>query len=1591
MNSNLLLTEKALDALEQIEARGLVWGLVDNALSDEEVAAALREVLNDPRYGALRADPACNFSTSKDLRQALVELHMLFQVPATPGAPVRWRTRMAEGMRLMARLRQMFPKHDGPTSWAAAPALVADYRFLWRPRQYPKRDQTSAQVMETIGDKVSTPGVLDAVRHWLDKVTGTVRLASFQTESAARVLGGLESGIHRATLVSAGTGSGKTLAFYLPALSWLANQRKSTPHHGGVRVLALYPRNELLKDQLREVFDQCRRFDDFLSPHGVAPLRVGVLFGSVPHKATSAFSGVQSWPGDARDRTCPFFRCPQCTGEMLLKRADLEAGVQRLVCRSCGNCVDDRQLAFTREAMKKAPPDVLFTSVEMLNQSLGDNDSRHLFGLGPQAYRTPDLVLLDEVHLYAGTFGAQVGYLLRRWRNLSGGRSSFVGLSATITEGQSFFAALTGLDATAVEEISPKPDQMEEEGAEYMLALRGDPVSQTALLSASIQSLMLASRLLQPRDGYNKNNHPFCGWRSFAFTDQLDAANRLYRDLLDAEGRFPNGAEKPTRNGHSPVLANLRRSDGSPGRRYQAGQDWRIVQDAQHNLAKGQEIARTTSYDTGVSIRSQIVVATAALEVGFDDPDVGVVLQHKAPRDVAQFLQRKGRAGRTRHMRPWTVVVLSDYGRDRLAYQAYDQLFNPILPPRQLPMSNRYVQRMQAVFALFDHLGERTQNDPTGMSVWRAMGGPGKDTAPEGWSEEGFAELKALAREELPSTVPGWKSLQSRARKLSPGGPNPWAGANWLQGKLQRRRLLEELVQILRDPDVANAWAARLSSMLGLPRDDVELLQWSHPRPVMLGAIPTAVRRLATNWRWHETAGGDFSARQPLPDFVPAALFSDLSLPELCVTVPERMRHSGAHYMPVQQGLTEFAPGRVSMRFDDALWLGVDAAELDVLLALGQEVVEQDVQVGRWYMLHPQAKFRHSEAPTGEGYAAFTPVTSHLMSASPMRTGSVTGAPWQVGRTSNARLHWASHLQMPKRGTDLQPPVTIGIASLFSRVQACTHAGQSAALVRRYAVGSRAGLRLEKGRDRHALTVEWRFMNGAEPCAIGFDIDTDALIFSLNLPTELHSTIDWSDERRTRAARSARFNWEAQHGTGLMAAVGNPFLRIWLCQIFETAALLVAGERGDLSAALDALAAGHEHDVLRQVLHTVFQAPEEDASESAEDKSDKLRQALDAELRDPVVLQALRATSGVLIDPMGPDWNAWLSMVVRTTLGAAILEAIQQACPQIDGDSLVVDIDPGPGADGVSPAGREIWVSEVNPGGNGLIEQVVDLMATHPEALYHHIEAALSESEFEVTERQLRETLQLLSGGNEGEDVREAFAAVRTAMSSAQARNRFADLRVMLVQKGQAVFHSYAVALSLRLLRHGSPPELDALLSRVLDTWDALEAHHGIEVDLRLVCAQFSNDKRLDDALLAAQFDLPSGDRRAWRFSVLQGILWARGHALRGVVLPLPNRYSDAAAVSERLLLGQWLTPREVPIDPGHPGWQKVLRERLVQRSRATVAVPAAHAAKWLPVVVREVVTEPVQFAYLNVYARLRAVKRVNGQIEWTFEIPESV
>lgn len=1562
LKPDLALVEKAIDQLERREVRVLVWGLVDTALSGEEVDGTLRDILNENQDLAAHSD--CTLDTESSFRQRLLDLGHLIEVLGRPLAPVHYRTRMAEGVRLFARLRQLFPgKHEG-AGWVSGATLVADYRLLWRPRKYPARDLTPDAAHAAIAARVADPRLLAAVKRWLDEGDASWRFARFQIDASARILDGLSMRSPRGTLVAAGTGSGKTLAFYLPALAWLCAERKAQSRSRGVRVLALYPRNELLKDQLAEVYGQARKFDEELGRVGTT-LSVGVLFGDTP---TTVRQIRPQW--EKTKGACPFFRCPRCNGELHLQNDQVAEADARLTCRSCGTTVDSRQMRFTRRSMMDDPPDILFTSVEMMNQRMADSSMRHLFGLGPLAERTPALMLLDEVHLYTGTFGAQVAHLLRRWSHLTRRQTQFVGLSATISEGAAFFASLVGLDRSVIEEITPSADHMASEGAEYMLALRGDPVSQAALLSTSIQALMLASRLLDRREQFGKDKRPFAGWRSFAFTDQLDATNRLFYDLRDAEGLTAQGYPA-TQRAPNGGLAFLRRSSPDQ-RRYEGGQDWRMLEDNGHALTTRHRVERTTSLDTGVSHEAEIVVATAALEVGYDDPAVGVVLQHKAPRDMAQFLQRKGRAGRTRHMRPWTIMVLSDYGRDRLAYQAYEQFFDPELPPRELPLGNRYIRRMQATYALIDYLGVDMQaGEPTG-SVWRDLAEPQIQRF-EHWSVAAVAGVKAL-RPDFPLTPQEWKSYASRALQQSPD-KNKWDGKNWLQADIRRRHLVARLAEILKDPNRSEELARHLSHALALPREDVDVLLWDHPRPLLLSAVPTALRRLATNWRAHGEPQADRADRHPLPEFIPGTLFSDLALPEVQLL--------GGRYddvaLPVLQALNEMAPGKVSRRFDDALWLGPTEAELTAELDAGTNA--RDVDLDPWYQLDPQVSFHRVEGGQVTLCDAWRPRALNL--------GRTPQHP-ELRDSSNARLRWRSQLFGRRAGNAFDAPADrVGIARLVRKVVVHTHASQTAATVRRYAVASNVGLRIKRGNLIVDHSSQWRFTKDGRPCGIGFEIEADALCFVMNLPTSPSDALRASDVASQRAARTARFQWEAQHGPALVGVTDNVFLRNWLAQVYQVAAVALAQERVcTLDEAIAQLQLPTETARLEAVLVTIFQspdAPDDDGSHGSAHEP-RLRRKLSASLADAMTRQALTALAArILTGPIDAAWDDWLRRAQLQTFAAALLDAIQQACPQVDSDDLVVDTEPGAREDGTLPRDPELWLSEINPGGNGLIEQVIEAIATHPDHFYRGIEAALAPSEFEQIDIQLREYVRHIGGPSPDTDWVDVTNAVRAADSAGEAQAALAGLRQFLAERGHAVFHGYVSALSNRLLRPGSPPGLDVLLSELLEAWSELEARLGIEVDARVVCAVFSRNARIDAAFETAGFEPPTHQIETWRFGMLLGVLWARGHALRTHALPVSERFAETPMVTDRLLLAPWLSGATESIDGQASDALEELHRRLKDQGHAVVSLTPDAAL--LNRIMAFAVTVPVQLEYLNVYPRLAAVERGQGAIALHFEL----
>ena len=353
------------------------------------------------------------------------------------------------------------------------------------------------------------------------------------------------------------------------------------------------------------------------------PLRIGALYGKTPHTAAWA---LRNWTPRGADRVCPYMLCPACgVGQLIWPAAAISQSTYELHCVRCAAAIPGEHLSFTREHMRREPPDVLFMTTEMLNRVLMDDQMRHLVGAGPGGMPV-DMILLDEVHTYGGTTGAHVAGVLRRWRHARRRAVHFVGLSATLREAGGFFASLTGLSASQVTTIEPRPEDKDHEGQEYLAVVRADPHSGASVLSTTIQATMLMQRALDPlAHGPSAGAY---GQRVFVFTDDLDVTNRLYFDLLDAEGLNSWGhPEKPS-------LAALRGASGPDvaGRR-EDGQSWEALERIGHALDEHSHvgIGRTTSQDADVDRSASAIVATASLEVGFNDPRVGAIIIRRAP------------------------------------------------------------------------------------------------------------------------------------------------------------------------------------------------------------------------------------------------------------------------------------------------------------------------------------------------------------------------------------------------------------------------------------------------------------------------------------------------------------------------------------------------------------------------------------------------------------------------------------------------------------------------------------------------------------------------------------------------------------------------------------------------------------------------------------------------------------------------------------------------------------------------------------------------------------------------------------------------
>jgi len=363
----------------------------------------------------------------------------------------------------------------------------------------------------------ATVTVLKALEDHLVESGKEPNIAEFQEESVSNTIAGLYSGAYRkkfdGQIITAGVGSGKTYAFQIGPLihaTYLALQNKRSPS-----VLFLYPRVVLANNQLLDLTNLVKN---------IRRINPDVL---LPSPILDAGSNLQ---------------------------ASVPVGKGRL-------------LRAIRETYSKNTP-MIISNLDTLANRISNPEAF------PFLAQHLDIIVIDEAHLFSGTYGAHAKALLSRLflhrklsrvrsrdqskpfseimtqvakRTPNAGSNPFViGASATIAEPKRHLGRLVTSSPNRIEYVEIPASSRQELGFVHHVFLRQRPQSSSMTAATNATSCTIHNR----RDGLIQDYYevgstipdPLTGTqpslrdfrllrKTLGFSDSLDAVNR-WADLV---------------------------------------------------------------------------------------------------------------------------------------------------------------------------------------------------------------------------------------------------------------------------------------------------------------------------------------------------------------------------------------------------------------------------------------------------------------------------------------------------------------------------------------------------------------------------------------------------------------------------------------------------------------------------------------------------------------------------------------------------------------------------------------------------------------------------------------------------------------------------------------------------------------------------------------------------------------------------------------------------------------------------------------------------------------------------------------------------
>lgn len=676
----------------------------------------------------------------------LAEIETALHNLVTQGEVIEWRpgyfrSRIAETVRVLRLLRQRL---WWQRNLVDAPLLVEDARVEFRQRRRPKRDGVSV-------DQAIPPGVplqvAQAFQYALDEIHFK-SFSGFQTRAIEQIYTLAQKGNpdNVSFIVAGDTGAGKTEAFLFPILLDIASEPPDLRQQSGVRAVLVYPRIRLARNQLGRLL----RYIGYFHVAGGPRLTVGIQNGDVPGSSTVLAEKWRSKTENGRIwyRMELLETCVVCeVGHYWLAADDpaIDNGCPHLVCEHCNHTINT--LHITQIALERNAPDILIITDVSLSQWLAREKYTHLWGLwqGDTITIPPRFLVLDEVHLYERLKGAHIARLIKRFQarvrlvyqqtNKARHYPLIIGVSATLHDEQRFLAKLLDVDPQdklryeRLLVIKPHENELEPTAGReryifiYPRRLSPTPRSPQYRINdqaAAIQIVMAAMHNLKTE----------AEWRGLAFFDSINDL-RQFRYNYDTRrdewivGRDPTGREIPPANQDElwRIRTDRRKSGdqtfnhcGSTCERraqnatlyecphFRDGDCWIFAR--LHGWNEVLRVADSVYAGAASQLDGQHLIPTSpSLEVGYDDDQIHLIYQHKAPPSTASFIQRRGRAGRDPNDSPIIITLLWPYRRDDAFYFFHPEaLYDPAFDDAPLNAGNFNVQRTHALLAFFDLL-----------------------------------------------------------------------------------------------------------------------------------------------------------------------------------------------------------------------------------------------------------------------------------------------------------------------------------------------------------------------------------------------------------------------------------------------------------------------------------------------------------------------------------------------------------------------------------------------------------------------------------------------------------------------------------------------------------------------------------------------------------------------------------------------------------------------------------------------------------------------------------------------------------------------